>query len=565
MVLVCECGLFGLLEFTEKQTLETKKKLLSQKQKYILVILIYTVFYVIVSYFHEPWFDEAETWLIGRDASLKDLLFLVPHGEGHPPLWSLILAVPAKLGVPYLWGIKSVAFIFSLITVILIEFKSPFPNIVKYLLPFSYFYFYQYGVISRTYCVMMVVFCLIAMTFPKRNEKPLPFLGTLTLLCLTSAYGLILAGGLCVAWCIDILKEHLKAKEYAFLKDKRVLLLFLLLILAILIALQISPYENTRALTRLDADGYVKRLIYTIFSLLGDTYVSSTFPHNWVDAGYIDYISGTIVTLAVYFLMILGIKRDKLKYYFIPVILLSFVYSVYGFKHHSGVYQLFFTSFIWMNYDLDEFKENLKNSTSKWVEPLPGLTSSMAGALPVILLLFGVFYSAFSSIVDINTLYNADGETAEFIKEHNLQTARVMTEWDSIDELSEDGKTTIHIGMDTNHTADAVGVLAYFDENFVFNHNTLNGGICYVNHFVPTEEENQKAYEIWREGGIPEVLIGEPKLEEVYGDECKLGDYVTVYRGVDREIWKGSTGYEAVRIRVRKDLLDKYNVQPLKD
>lgn len=50
---------------------------------------------------HEPWFDEAQAWLLARDASLGELLFHRLRYEGHPPLWYLLLAVPAKLGLPY--------------------------------------------------------------------------------------------------------------------------------------------------------------------------------------------------------------------------------------------------------------------------------------------------------------------------------------------------------------------------------------------------------------------------------------------------------------------------------
>src|SRR4051794_26464344 len=38
---------------------------------------------------HSPWRDEAQAWLIAESKSLPDLLLL--PGEGHPPLWYLLL------------------------------------------------------------------------------------------------------------------------------------------------------------------------------------------------------------------------------------------------------------------------------------------------------------------------------------------------------------------------------------------------------------------------------------------------------------------------------------------
>ena len=65
------------------------------------VVILYCVLHFVIGHYHEPWFDEAQAWQIAKCASIKEILFKIPHYEGHPPLWHLILAIPAKLGVPY--------------------------------------------------------------------------------------------------------------------------------------------------------------------------------------------------------------------------------------------------------------------------------------------------------------------------------------------------------------------------------------------------------------------------------------------------------------------------------
>ena len=57
----------------------------------ILALLLYIIGTVLVSCFHEPWFDEAQAWLIARSASLYEILFEIPHYEGHPQMWHLPL------------------------------------------------------------------------------------------------------------------------------------------------------------------------------------------------------------------------------------------------------------------------------------------------------------------------------------------------------------------------------------------------------------------------------------------------------------------------------------------
>ena len=49
---------------------------------------------------HEPWRDEAYTWLVARDLTLPGIIIQMGHA-GHPSLWPLLLSIPAKLGFPY--------------------------------------------------------------------------------------------------------------------------------------------------------------------------------------------------------------------------------------------------------------------------------------------------------------------------------------------------------------------------------------------------------------------------------------------------------------------------------
>ena len=93
-----------------------------------LIFVVYAVLLLVICCFHEPWYDEAEAWQMARGAGISDLLFYIPHYEGHPALWYLILAIPAKLGVPYEWGLKAVSYAAALVYGWLLLFRSPFPK-----------------------------------------------------------------------------------------------------------------------------------------------------------------------------------------------------------------------------------------------------------------------------------------------------------------------------------------------------------------------------------------------------------------------------------------------------
>ena len=77
-------------------------------------------------YFHEPWFDEIQAYLIARDASVHDILFHLPHYEGHPPLWHLLLMIPARLGLSCKASLNAVQFLTFAGMAVTLELFSPF-------------------------------------------------------------------------------------------------------------------------------------------------------------------------------------------------------------------------------------------------------------------------------------------------------------------------------------------------------------------------------------------------------------------------------------------------------
>ena len=165
-----------------------------------LVFVAYLVVVCITMVFHEPWFDEAQSWLIARDGSYRDMLLIRPHYEGHPPLWWLMLSIPAKTGVPYEWGLKGVELLCSALMAGILVFRSPLPRLMTALLPFTYFLCYQYGVTSRPYALLCAALFIAADCWRSRDEHPWRLTLALALLCATSSYGIVLACAFALVW-----------------------------------------------------------------------------------------------------------------------------------------------------------------------------------------------------------------------------------------------------------------------------------------------------------------------------------------------------------------------------
>ena len=141
---------------------------------------------------HEPWFDEAQAWLVAQDSDPLQILTQVVRYEGTPALWHLLLWGVQRLGLGY-GGFYLVSAALALVGAWLVLFKSPFPLWMRIGVVFSYFFAYQYAVVARSYALDLALAPLLACLFERRAERPLAYGVALGLLANTNAHSFILA------------------------------------------------------------------------------------------------------------------------------------------------------------------------------------------------------------------------------------------------------------------------------------------------------------------------------------------------------------------------------------
>lgn len=530
----------------------------------IAVMLIYAAAHLGMAAFHEPFFDEAEAWQIARCVSLKTLIFETTHYEGHPPLWHLILMPLAKAGAPYELSMTLVSLVFMGVSVFLILRYAPFPRIVRLLLPFTYFYFYQYGVISRVYCVMVLEFVLLAMAYKRRNEKPGRYVAVLMLLCMTTAYGLVVAGGLALVWLWEIWdRKGLRGLVGRYGKDRRIWWLGLLLVMAVCVILLIMPRENTYATAEVDdiRNPFWVRLLYMIMILPADVTMTNVYGEHltlsWAFLQMSTLVSGCIVGALIWFLLLYYGKKKK------TVLLCVLPYSIYALfsaavyvsLHHTGIGLLYLCFWVWATV---ETERNVQKDGEEIRGKLEMPIKCAAILMGTIALGVSLFWTVASCRLDIDKIYASGREEAKFIKEHHLDQYRMMSAWS----VSHDEKGNIQ-HVDINECDRAVNIAPYFDHNIFMNFNEGKDDRNYVVHIRLTEEETQKTYEVWRKEGAPQVLWMNPDLMTVYGGSVRGADYVLVYQAPAEMIWKAGTDYLESKIYVHRDLLEETGLQKI--
>ncbi|MES2154979.1 MAG: hypothetical protein V4510_07575 [bacterium] len=168
-------------------------------------ILPFAALSIALLVWHEPWRDEAETWLIARDSLGVGGFFHAMSYEGTPALWHLMLVPLAKAGLPFLAERVLHAGI-AVASVCVLWFFSPFGRLEKWLIAFGYYTAYEYDAIARSYALFaFLLFVLLAVDYTRR-ERPLRYAIVLALLAQTNVHGLMVAGVFAAAFGLELLQ-----------------------------------------------------------------------------------------------------------------------------------------------------------------------------------------------------------------------------------------------------------------------------------------------------------------------------------------------------------------------
>lgn len=535
----------------------------------VITLIIYLLGVCTVSFFHEPWFDEAQSWAIARSGTIKEILFEIPHYEGHPPLWHLILAPFAKLGAPYELSLAAVNIFFMTLAVAVLLFKSPFPKLIRCLLPFNFFLFYQYGVVSRPYCILVLAIFLAAACYKNRNEHPVKYLLCLALMCAVHSYGIIIAGCLCIVWLIEIFTEYKKSGKLAdILKDRRCWLMFCLLIFAMLVMAAIVPDENVYLGGKMSSETEKKFDFSCInilfcFVIFSDSIITSFFNYAGVPSEIASQIPVIVVSILLVALFVtITYRNKKLLTFLLPYGVLSIFGSfVYKSPHHIGVITAFVIFVLWIIVD-ESGKVLLPEYMNKISAKIGKKLKVIVKAIAFLPLLIPIAWSCTSSYFDIRYPYWFD-EAADFIKEYHLDDYKIMGYWQQVlnGEIDDDAFWNVdeadYMWHDyPNLQGISVALNPYFDKNIFCYFNIDKHDKTFQYYRANTQKEAEEEFSKWREQGEPDVVIERCEITKAYPD-IDVDNYVAVKRIYFYKPYKFETYDQYITIYVTKDLFNK--------
>ena len=160
-------------------------------------LLIFVTVGAVAVLHHVPGMDEAQGWLIARDLSVPGIVRQM-HYAGTPPLWHLLLFLLIRLHLPYTaFGYVSLSIMAAAVYVWLRS--SPLPFVVRLLVPFAFFFQYQYAVVARSYSLSTLLAFVAAALWRRAPPRIVPLAIVLALLVQTNLYGFALGAGIALA------------------------------------------------------------------------------------------------------------------------------------------------------------------------------------------------------------------------------------------------------------------------------------------------------------------------------------------------------------------------------
>lgn len=552
----------------------------------IICFLLYCIGVIFITIFHEPWYDEFQAWGISK-ASLHDILFFIPHYEGHPPLWHLILKIFSSLNFNPEIGIRIPNLLFMFGAIWLLVFKSPFPKAVKLTLPFTYFLFYQYGVLSRPYSIFCFAIFLTAYLYKQRNEHPYKFVSALALLCLSCVFGMAISTGIIIAWGLELLnKQNIIEFFKSFIKTSTFKAMLIVFFLCLILTINFFPEEDTLAKNQvLQKIDYTVRFIYSFFILPADalfynlqnylntsTRITTTdiseffiFSSPKVIFFWIGAFSGLLVNIL--FIKIFKDSKNLLQFTLPFIILCLIAFSTYICAHHIGLLTVFYIYAFWALYP---FSNN--NQSNKSTKILSKLVS--------IIIIIQLYWNFSACTSEYFYQYSPSRFFANYIKQNNLQNYKIMSPWchylsyinkktgkniytkeaktdEDIDELLKTHNVvSTHNLLIQNYS---LFLNTYFNKNMVDYYNVDNPDRPYILHKYQSKEEVEQFRQLMRSKGLPDIFVGQGYFEYIFPEiKNPYKDYETVAEFKAGYIWKNTIFLaDTGKIYVKKDILNK--------
>jgi hypothetical protein len=336
----------------------------------LLLLALYAAATLFLAVHHEPWRDEADSWLVVNNASLGEI-FRWTRYAATPPLWYVLLKPLAWLGLPY-FSQTALHLALAWSAAAVVVFFAPFTRLTKVLYLASYYPIYQYSVIARSYVLTSLLLFIAGALYPARRERPILYAIAIVLLLNTNIHGAVIAATLMLLFAIE------RPRKYAAIAIMAAALIVLLF--------ELRPPRDAshpNIIRYIDPEALPLTIGYAFLPSL---------------PMYLAFVIGLVVLAFIGWS--LRKRHDALILLLAPLALFGFMHTFiwFGGYHHAGILLTLVIGALWIGRPADKATAILLNLT---------LLASAIAAIPI-------------ERSEITMAFSGAKEMGEFIRDHHL-------------------------------------------------------------------------------------------------------------------------------------------------
>lgn len=384
---------------------------------------------------HEMWRDEYQAWMVAADADSLSQLFKNLKYEGHPPLWHLVLfAISAFTDDPFWMQLLHIGL--STAFVYLINRHAPFTILQKVLLTFSYYLFFEYNLISRSYgltFLLLVIFCIL---YQNRQKYLLWMAVVLFLASNISIFGVMLAGGLGGIIILEFLFRDRKKKK-AISYSVRDITLFAGILLSGMVFgyLQIRPEPDNSFFTQYVTGWDPVRAKWAFSRFIHAYFAIPNFRefHFWNTNFFVpdETRFQIIITSVIFLIWLIAFIRSRLIWILYAggtlLLLVFYYYTGFIWARYAGHLFMLLIVCLWLAYYQKE-----KSFRALWLDRLSLIGAKIRQPFFILVLAASFLGGVIAYVMDIKHPFSTSEEAANFIKENKLDSFEILGSKDYI-------------------------------------------------------------------------------------------------------------------------------------
>lgn len=178
----------------------------------LAVWILFLAVTLVMAWYHEPWRDEAQGYVVVRDNSLVGLI-LHMKVESQFLLWYLFTWPFVRLlGMP-IFGVALMHWALSCSTAYLILRRAPFRLLTRAALIFSVLFAFEFTVVTRHYAIGVFLLTVLMVNWRERFRHPVLYACGIALCASTNLPAWACLGGLCCAIGCEVVARGLWSRR----------------------------------------------------------------------------------------------------------------------------------------------------------------------------------------------------------------------------------------------------------------------------------------------------------------------------------------------------------------